>query len=368
MCKNIFENKDVWEKDISNLLLDLAYDKIINVRISLAKFISKIILKGKFNYLKNDDTIKKIVSILRKDKDEVSNIVKNLDVENVSVELGVKVNEKFVDNMEFVSKEFGITNNVPLNSKVNFNKKDNDSEIPTSTGTTDNITIQDKKEEEKKEEDKKDEEKKEEEKKEEEKKEEEKKEEEKKEEEKKTAVNRLRNRSKGLRKLLSERNKEKTNILRKYFFKFLSNGILLSLKKTTLRSSKTLTSIDEGGNKDENNPEDKKEEEESNWIIEEKKRRKLEEEQRQKELWEKKSKKLIVIFNKKDQILCLALRSSLQKWNLRAKILAISDLTIGFRKSKRLKGRKKTKRYDDDKNKDNEEKKEDENEEKKEDN
>ena len=185
MCKNIFENKDVWEKDISNLLLDLAYDKIINVRISLAKFISKIILKGKFNYLKNDDTIKKIVSILRKDKDEVSNIVKNLDVENVSVELGVKVNEKFVDNMEFVSKEFGITNNVPLNSKVNFNKKDNDSEIPTSTGTTDNITIQDKKEEEKKEEDKKDEEKKEEEKKEEEKKEEEKKEEEKKEEEKK---------------------------------------------------------------------------------------------------------------------------------------------------------------------------------------
>ena len=185
MCKNIFENKDVWEKDISNLLLDLAYDKIINVRISIAKFISKIILKGKFNYLKNDDTIKKIVSILRKDKDEVSNIVKNLDVENVSVELGVKVNEKFVDNMEFVSKEFGITNNVPLNSKVNFNKKDNDSEIPTSTGTTDNITIQDKKEEEKKEEDKKDEEKKEEEKKEEEKKEEEKKDDEKKEEEKK---------------------------------------------------------------------------------------------------------------------------------------------------------------------------------------
>ena len=196
-------------------------------------------------------------------------------------------------------------------------------------------------------------------------KEEEKKEEEKK--DKKTAVNRIRDRSKGLRRLLSERNKEKNNILRKYFFKFLSNGILLSLKKTTLRSSKTLTSINEEGNKDENNPEDKKEEEESNWIIEEKKRRKLEEEQRQKELWEKKSKKLILIFNKKDQILCLAQRSRLQKWNLRAKILAIADLTIGFKKPKRLKTRKKTKRYDD-KKKANGDKNEDENEEKKEDN
>ncbi len=185
MCKNIFENKDVWENDISNLLLDLAYDKIINVRISLAKFISKIILKGKFNYLKNDDTIKKIVSILRKDKEEVSNIVKNLDVENVNVELGIKVNDKFVDNMEFVSKEFGITNNVPLNYKVNLNKKYNDSDISTPTDISNNNTIQNKKEEDKKEEEKKEEEKKEEEKKEEEKKEEDKKEDEKKEEDKK---------------------------------------------------------------------------------------------------------------------------------------------------------------------------------------
>ena len=195
MCKNIFENKDVWENDISNLLLDLAYDKIINVRISLAKFISKIILKGKFNYLKNDDTIKKIVSILRKDKEEVSNIVKNLDVENVNVELGIKVNDKFVDNMEFVSKEFGITNNVPLNYKVNLNKKYNDSDISTPTDISNNNTIQNKKEEDKKEEEKKEEEKKEEEKKEEEKKEDDKKEndkkenEEKKEEEKKEEEN-----------------------------------------------------------------------------------------------------------------------------------------------------------------------------------
>ena len=171
---------------------------------------------------------------------------------------------------------------------------------------------------------------------------------------KKVAFNKIRDRSKGLRKLLSEKNKEKNNILRKYFFKFLSNGILLSLKKTTLKSSKTLSNIidqPEDGQKDENA---KKEEEENNWIIEEKKRRKLEEEQKQKELKEKITKILVIIFNKKDQILCARQRSCLQKWNLRAKIIAIGDLTIGFRKSKKGKGKKKIKKKDG-KNKDKKE-------------
>ena len=195
-----------------------------------------------------------------------------------------------------------------------------------------------------------------------EKKEEEKKEEQKKDEnnDQKAKVRNLRDRSKGLRRLLSERNKEKTNMLRKYFFKFLSNGILLSLKKTTLRSTKSLVQVDVEGENPENKSEDKKvEEEESNWIIEEKKRRKQEEEQRERELKEKINKKLVVIFNKKDQILCSRLRSCLQKWNLRAKIMGISDLTGGMRKSKRVKGKKKNKKKEDKKD---EEKKEENNE------
>ena len=133
MCKHIFENKDVWEKDIAPLLLDLAYDKIINVRISLAKFINKVITKNKFDYLKNDDTIKKIVSILKKDKDEVSCIIEKLDIEIINVDLNINVNGKFIDNMNFVSKEFGITKNVPLESKI---KKNSENEISTSTSST----------------------------------------------------------------------------------------------------------------------------------------------------------------------------------------------------------------------------------------
>ncbi len=158
MCKHIFENKEVWEKNISNLLLDLAYDKIINVRITLAKFICKIINKNKYDYLKNDETIKKIVSILRKDKLEVSQIIDKLDIENVNVDLNINVNEKFTDKMNFVSEEFGITKNVPLESKIKTNLL-NSNEINT------NISTPGKKEEEnnpiQKEEDKKNEEKKE---------------------------------------------------------------------------------------------------------------------------------------------------------------------------------------------------------------
>ena len=189
-------------------------------------------------------------------------------------------------------------------------------------------------------------EKKEEQKKEEEKKAEPKKEEEEKKEEvkKDKKANRMRDRSKGLRKLLSERNKEKTNILRKYFFKFLSNGILLSLKKTTLKSSKTLSKIIEDPEKKDDEDSDKKEEEEeNNWIAEERRKKKLEEEQKQKELMLKKAKLLIKIFNKKDQTHFARQRSCLQKWNLRAKILAIADLNLGFKKHKKGKGKKKKK-------------------------
>ena len=162
---------------------------------------------------------------------------------------------------------------------------------------------------------------------------------------KKIPPNKLRERSKGLRKLLHERNKEKLNILRKYFFKFLSNGVLLSFKKTTIQSSKNLTDdITEGNGNNGNEEAEKKEEEEKNWITEEKKRRKKEEEKRLKEIWDKRLKLILRIFNKKDKIQCGKERGCLQKWNLRAKIMAIGDLTTEYKKPKKLKGKKKKKK------------------------
>ena len=120
MCKHLFESEELYKNYIAPLLLDLAYDKIINVRISLSKFIEKIIKKNKFEYLKNDETMRKIVTILRKDtNNEVTRYMKDLnDIKDIDVQLGVYVNDKFIDIMKYVSDEFGITKNVPLESIV----------------------------------------------------------------------------------------------------------------------------------------------------------------------------------------------------------------------------------------------------------
>ena len=153
MCKHLFESEELYKNYIAPLLLDLAYDKIVNVRISLSKFIEKIIKKNKFNYLKNDETMRKIVTILRKDSNnEVNSYMKDLnDIKDIDVQLGVYVNDKFIDIMKYVSDEFGITRNVPLESivretsnsvKVNKGEKKNDeNNISTKVENNNNIII-----------------------------------------------------------------------------------------------------------------------------------------------------------------------------------------------------------------------------------
>jgi hypothetical protein len=148
MCKHLFENEEVFKEYIADLLLDLAYDNITNVRITLAEFISNLIKKEKYAHLKKNETVRKIVKILKNDKaEEVKSLMKDInDVEDIDVELNKEVNYKFKDLMKFVSSEFGITRNVPLQNKFNADK-----------------FSEDKKEEETKEEETKEEEKKEEE-------------------------------------------------------------------------------------------------------------------------------------------------------------------------------------------------------------
>ena len=126
-----------------------------------------------------------------------------------------------------------------------------------------------------------------------------------------------------------------------------------------MQSSKSLTTvnIDE---ENKGNDGEKKEEEEKNWITEEKKRRRQEEEQKKKELWEKLLQFMLKIFTKKDQIQCGKERNCLQQWNLRAKILAIADLTTGYKKLRKSKAKKKKKKTEGN-DKDNKEIKEGEN-------
>lgn len=53
------------------------------------------------------------------------------NVEDIEVELEKNVNIKFTDNMKFVSSEFGITRNVPLNSVFKTEKYSDKKESET---------------------------------------------------------------------------------------------------------------------------------------------------------------------------------------------------------------------------------------------
>ena len=124
MCRHLFENEEVFKESISELLLDLAYDKVPNVKIILAKFICELLNKEKYAKLAKNETIRKIVKVLKNDKNsEVINYMAKINnVEDIEVELEKNVNIKFRDNMKFVSSEFGITRNVPLNSAFKESK------------------------------------------------------------------------------------------------------------------------------------------------------------------------------------------------------------------------------------------------------
>ena len=118
MCRHLFENEEVFKESISELLLDLAYDKVPNVKIILAKFICELLNKEKYAKLAKNETVRKIVKVLKNDKNsEVINYMAKINnVEDIEVDLQKNVNILFKDNMKFVSSEFGITRNVPLNS------------------------------------------------------------------------------------------------------------------------------------------------------------------------------------------------------------------------------------------------------------
>ena len=71
MCRHLFENEEVFKENISELLLDLAYDKVPNVKIVLARFIVEILGKKKYAHLAKNETIRKIVKILKNDNHKI---------------------------------------------------------------------------------------------------------------------------------------------------------------------------------------------------------------------------------------------------------------------------------------------------------
>jgi hypothetical protein len=171
-----------------------------------------------------------------------------------------------------------------------------------------------------------------------------------------------------LRKILSQKNKQKLQILRKYFHKFHEAGIILSLRKSTRRSIflkkienvdfeialRTIASnqemnditIDE--NTDVNNfkealdekMKDKQFSENMAKIkVEEEKKNKIKEE-RINEFKKKRLQNLEIIFNKADRQNKLVLKKALEIFYLKSKVLSLSNYERKGKRSKTMKVKK----------------------------
>lgn len=117
MCVDLLENQELYHECIEELIFDLAFDKVLNVRLALGVFLSKMI--NKYTWLRTDETVRKIITVLKQDKvNDVKRTVEGIDIEECKCEIKENINAKFVDRMTLVNSEFGITANVPL--KVNI--------------------------------------------------------------------------------------------------------------------------------------------------------------------------------------------------------------------------------------------------------
>ena len=149
--------------------------------------------------------------------------------------------------------------------------------------------------------------------------------------------------SRKLRKLLSEKEKERKDTLKKYFNKFLLNGIFSFKQVRTFRKSLLNESdIPELAEKEEKDEKDKKDpmcmnffKKGLNMIIEEQKKEEEDKNSKRQEL-------LLSIFNKKDKKITTILRSKLRDYNVRAKIESLAEYNVKP-KAKKNKKKKATK-------------------------
>ena len=148
--------------------------------------------------------------------------------------------------------------------------------------------------------------------------------------------------SRGLRKILTKKSKEKKEVLRKYFHKFYLGGIYLSIRRgarkrtSEIRLKKRNRSVEYRrgtvilNELDLLNISMNKEEEDSESEKEQNRRNEL----------------LTKIFNRKDRIHILVMKKTLEKYNLRAKLMSLEQNRKGRNRStnrSRKKGKHKSK-------------------------
>jgi len=159
---------------------------------------------------------------------------------------------------------------------------------------------------------------------------------------KKNPVLERRNKARNLRKLMAKKEKEKIDTLRKYFNKFYTNGLLCKLKRNAKYSQSTKNVRFNMDVEFYNEEENKKEQKEEELTLLDKKR--IEEKKKKEELDLKRISALKIIFFKKDRNITIIKKKTIEKWNLRAKLMSLESLKKGKKrdlaKSTRIKKKK----------------------------
>ena len=136
-----------------------------------------------------------------------------------------------------------------------------------------------------------------------------------------------RNKARNLRKLMAKKEKEKLETLRLYFNKFYTNGLLCKLKRNA-KYSKSTKNVSFNMDVDLFNEEENKIKEEELTLLDKKK---IEEKKKKAELDLKRISALKIVIFKKDRNITIIKKKTIEKWNLRAKLLSLA----GFKKNKK---------------------------------
>jgi hypothetical protein len=125
MCKKLFEDENLFMEITYELIEDLSYDNIINVRITLAMFLNKLWNKkqGPFKWIKTNKKLLEMIYRLKNDeKDDVKNSLKDINIDDVKKELNYEdyskimvhknVNETFNNKCEELKVLLGFVPNL----------------------------------------------------------------------------------------------------------------------------------------------------------------------------------------------------------------------------------------------------------------
>ena len=134
ICKSLFKCEQLFKEFLLDMFIDLTFDKVVNVRFTCAKILTKGI--AKYEWMKNDDNIQSIVKMFKEQRE--SKVLREM-MEHVEVKEGAaiidkrnNVNTKFNRKMELIAQMFKFTSTSLGNSLWLKDNKQNTSQTTQS--------------------------------------------------------------------------------------------------------------------------------------------------------------------------------------------------------------------------------------------